>query len=76
MKKIVFTVAILFVTSLASAVTIKDNECADYAHDAAFAEADFYGDYTLSELEDAAWDYFFACNDAGGADNMLDPIFL
>ncbi|MDB4025727.1 hypothetical protein N9438_04140 [Flavobacteriaceae bacterium] len=56
---------------------LSDNGCRDYAVAAADAEEDAYGEFGCSEeyFDTAMW-YYDLCNDSGGADAMLEPVFL
>lgn len=56
-------------------LSLKENGCAQYAIDAADAEAAHYGNMTVDEWRSTAQDYWRECNRAGGAGNMLEPVF-
>lgn len=50
-------------------------DCGSYARAAASAEMEYY-DGSIWEWIDNVGYYFSVCNEAGGEDNMLGPIFL
>jgi len=56
-------------------VLIAIADCGSYARAAASAEMEYY-DGSIWEWIDNVGYYFSLCNEAGGEDNILDPIFL
>lgn len=69
--------ALFFMSSLsfANAITFDSPGCFEYAIDAAYAEQDHYGGDGSDMVDNANW-YYSLCEEAGGVDNILDPIFL
>ncbi len=56
---------------------IQVNEgCIQYSAASTVAEEDFYGMMGEAERMETLMDYYDMCVQAGGAENMLEPVFL
>lgn len=79
MKKFLFTFFIMVSLSMSANSLTKTQDyisCEEYAANAADAEEDAYGEMCAYDWINAALDYYDMCEDAGGADAMLEPVFL
>lgn len=63
-------------SSFSSSYVFQKTPCQLYAESAIAAETQFYGPMSQSEFAQAYVFYNNSCVDAGGPQNMLDPVFI
>lgn len=82
MRKILFPTALFALCLSFSSFTINSNDdfesCAQYARRVGMAEMNaYYGDsWPIREWRDSQRYWESYCDGAGGADGLLDPVFL
>lgn len=78
MKKVLSILMLTFLLSSSLfATTIMVESCSDYAEAGVIAEEDAYGAINnIYEYRRTYGYYYSLCREAGGADNMLDPVCL
>ncbi|MDG5491166.1 hypothetical protein [Psychroserpens sp. SPM9] len=70
------TMSIFSNSSFDSIEVQSDIECVKYGTRAMNAEYQAYGFANNEEVQEAYQYYYNACVSAGGADNILDPVFM
>lgn len=78
MKKVFMTfMTLVFMSSISFASSeVQSKGCYDYALNSAAQEAWHYNDLSTDFFNASIISYFSDCINAGGSDNMLDPVFL
>jgi len=80
MKKLVLILVMMATMNFGYALNNPDTEigpgCLQYAIDSTAAEEEAYGSMSESERRLAIFSYEWDCEEAGGADHIMTPVFM